>query len=714
MLYSGKSITLERLDNGIVELCFNDQSAFFNKLDTHTLTDLRQVGEVLISDSAITGLLVTSAKTSFILGADITEFHESFSKSENVIIEGMLANHDIFNAIEDLPFPTVTAINGMALGGGLEMALSTDYRVISTKTQIGMPEVKLGIYPGFGGTVRLSRIIGADNAIEWIAGGKEYKAKAAFAVGVADAMVAPDKLKYSALKMLNQCIDGQLDYRKKRATKLEPLQLNMLARTMVFETAKAFVFGQSGPNYPAPLAAVNTMQSHATVSRNEAQLIEAKGFVKLVKTSVSENLINLFLGDQQLTKTAKYWASKVESIEKGAVIGAGIMGGGIAYQSASKNIPILMKDIDQQGLDLGLKEASQMLAKKVSRGRLRPEQMANVLNQITPTLDYSAFDKVDIAIEAVLENTKIKQTVLAEAENYLPEQAILCSNTSTISIDVLAESLKRPENFCGMHFFNPVHKMPLVEVIRGAKTSEATIARTVNYALAMGKKPVVVRDCPGFLVNRILSPYLGAFMALVREGADFAVIDKVMEKFGMPMGPAYLCDVVGLDTGAHAGFVMAKGFDRMSRNFQTAGELLFGRGRLGQKNGQGFYQYNTDKKGRLKKTIDHDVKGLLAKHQISTKDFSKQEISERLMIPLCLEAVRCLEDNIADTANEVDMSLIYGIGFPAFRGGALRYIESIGLAEFVALADSYSTHGALYHPTEKLRAMAASGESFFS
>ena len=305
MLYSGQFITLERLENGIVELCFNEQYAIFNKLDTHTLGDLKQASEVLLEDNTITGLLVTSAKTSFILGADITEFQDGFSKDENVIIEAMLSNHSIFNGIEDLPFPTVTAINGMALGGGLEMALSTDYRVISTRAKVGMPEVKLGLYPGFGGTVRMSRLIGADNAIEWIAGGKEYKAKEALSFGVVDAMVEPDKLKQSALKILNQCIDGELNYRKQRETKLAPLQLNILERTMAFETAKAFVAGQAGANYPAPLAAVNCMQSHASVSRKEAQLIEVKGFVKLAKTSVSDNLINLFLGDQQLMKTAK-------------------------------------------------------------------------------------------------------------------------------------------------------------------------------------------------------------------------------------------------------------------------------------------------------------------------------------------------------------------------------------------------------------------------
>jgi len=343
------------------------------------------------------------------------------------------------------------------------------------------------------------------------------------------------------------------------------------------------------------------------------------------------------------------------------------------------------------------------------------EKMAGILNNIQPQLSFDAFESVDVVVEAVVENPKVKKAVLAETEKQIRDDAILASNTSTISITHLAEDLQRPENFCGMHFFNPVHQMPLVEVIRGEKTSDEAIARTVAYALAMGKKPVVVNDCPGFLVNRILSPYFGGFLRLMKDGADFTKIDKVMEKFGMPMGPAYLADVVGIDTGVHAGEVMAAGIpSRMGADFTTTHEVLFKADRYGQKNGKGYYAYEVDRKGKPKKVVDDAVRELLATVVDAPKDFSDEEILDRMMIPLCLEAVRCLEEGIAASATDVDMSLIYGIGFPPFRGGALHFIQDMGLAEFVAKADKYADMGETYQCTDKLRAMAVNGEVFFA
>ncbi len=715
MIYSGKAITVRALDNGIAELNFDLQGESINKFNALTTDELRQAGEALSAAAAIKGLLVTSGKDVFIVGADITEFGNNFGAAEEDIAAAVYQTNQYFNAIEDLPIPSVTAINGFALGGGLEMALSTDYRVMSTVAKIGLPETKLGIIPGFGGTVRLPRLIGVDNAVEWIAAGKEYKADAALAFGAVDAVVAPEQLREAALHLLQQCIDGQLDYRSRREEKKAPLQLNDIEAMMSFETCKAVVAAQAGRHYPAPLTAVKTIQNAAKMGRDEALREEAKSIAKLAKTGVAKNLVSLFLGDQELGKTAKQWASQSEPVARAAVLGAGIMGGGIAYQSAYKGTPIIMKDINQAGIDLGLGEASKLLSKLVGRGRLDAAEMAAVLNKITPALSYDGFDQVDLVVEAVVENPKVKHAVLTEVEGRIAADTILTSNTSTISIDHLAEPLQRPENFCGMHFFNPVHKMPLVEVIRGASTSDAAVARTVGYALAMGKKPVVVRDCPGFLVNRILSPYMGAFMGLVHAGADFVNVDKVMEKFGWPMGPAYLCDVVGIDTGVHAGEVMSAGFpERMSRDFKTASEILFAAGRYGQKNGSGYYAYETDKKGRPQKVADAAVWELLAPHCAERREFSDEEIIDRLMIPLCLEAVRCLEEGIAAAATDVDMALIYGIGFPPFRGGALHYIDDMGATAFVAKADQYAELGALYRPTERLREMAANGETFFA
>ncbi|MFK3910021.1 fatty acid oxidation complex subunit alpha FadB [Pseudomonas monteilii] len=714
MIYEGKAITVEALESGIVELRFDLKGESVNKFNRLTLEELRQAVEAVKADASIKGVIVSSGKDVFIVGADITEFVENFKLPEAELVAGSLDANRIFNAFEDLSVPTVAAINGIALGGGLEMCLAADYRVMSSSAKIGLPEVKLGIYPGFGGTVRLPRLIGADNAIEWIAAGKENRAEDALKVGAVDVVVAPELLRAAALDLIKRAISGELDFQAKRQPKLEKLKLNAIEQMMAFETAKGFVAGQAGPNYPAPVEAIKSIQKAANFGRDKALEIEAAGFAKLAKTSVAESLIGLFLNDQELKRKAKVHDKIAHDVKQAAVLGAGIMGGGIAYQSAVKGTPILMKDIREEAVQLGLNEASKLLGGRVEKGRLTTEKMAEALNAIRPTLSYGDFGHVDIVVEAVVENPKVKQAVLAEVEGQVRDDAILASNTSTISINLLAQALKRPENFVGMHFFNPVHMMPLVEVIRGEKSSDVAVATTVAYARKMGKNPIVVNDCPGFLVNRVLFPYFGGFARLVGAGVDFVRIDKVMERFGWPMGPAYLMDVVGIDTGHHGRDVMAEGFpDRMKDTQRTAIDALYDAKRLGQKNGKGFYAYETDKRGKPKKVADPAVLDVLQPIITEHRELSDDDIINWMMIPLCLETVRCLEDGIVETAAEADMGLVYGIGFPPFRGGALRYIDSIGVAEFVALADRYAELGPLYQPTEKLREMARTGQRFF-
>jgi 3-hydroxyacyl-CoA dehydrogenase/enoyl-CoA hydratase/3-hydroxybutyryl-CoA epimerase/enoyl-CoA isomerase len=714
MIYEGKAITVKALESGIVELNFDLKGESVNKFNRLTLNDLRQAVDAIKADASVKGVIVTSGKDVFIVGADITEFVDNFKLSDEELVAGNLEANKIFSDFEDLGVPTVAAINGIALGGGFEMCMAADYRVMSTVAKVGLPEVKLGIYPGFGGTVRLPRLVGVDNAVEWIASGKENRAEDALKVRAVDAVVAPEKLQDAALDLVKRAISGELDYKAKRQPKLDKLKLNAIEQMMAFETSKGFVAGQAGPNYPAPVEAIKTIQKAANFGRDKAIEVEAAGFVKLAKTSVAQSLVGLFLSDQELKKKAKAYDKQARDVKLAAVLGAGIMGGGIAYQSAVKGTPILMKDIREEGIQMGLNEASKLLGKRVEKGRLTPAKMAEALNAIRPTMSYGDFGHVDIVVEAVVENPKIKQSVLAEVEGLVRDDAIIASNTSTISISYLAQALKRPENFCGMHFFNPVHMMPLVEVIRGEKTSETAIATTVAYAKKMGKSPVVVNDCPGFLVNRVLFPYFGGFARAIAHGVDFVRADKVMEKFGWPMGPAYLMDVVGMDTGHHGRDVMAEGFpDRMKDDTKTAVDVMYEANRLGQKNGKGFYAYEMDKTGKPKKVVDPQSYELLKPIVSETRELSDEDIINYMMIPLCLETVRCLEDNIVETAAEADMGLIYGIGFPPFRGGALRYIDSIGVAEFVALADKYVDLGPLYHPTAKLREMAANGQSFY-
>ncbi len=714
MLYEASKLSVA-MTAGIAELKFDAQNDSVNKFDRATVEQLGEAAAALAAADGLKGVMVTSGKGVFIVGADITEFGAQFQASDEEMMQWMADSNKVFNAIEDLPVPTVTAINGIALGGGFEMCLATDYRVMSDKAQVGLPETKLGIFPGFGGTVRLPRLVGADNAIEWIASGSQQRPDKACKVGAVDAVVAADDLNTAARDLLQKAIDGKFDWQARRAQKKAPLQLNQVEAMMVFETAKGFVMQQSKGQYPAPVEAVKRIQAAAGKSRDEALIEEHKGFTKLAKTPEADALIGLFLSDQLIKKKNKRYGKIAREVNQAAVLGAGIMGGGIAFQSALKKVPILMKDIKEDALELGLYEAAKLFGKRVDRKKMDTRAMAAGMGNIRPTLSYGDFGEVDVVVEAVVENPKVKKSVLAETEDAVSEGTIIASNTSSISIDELAKDLKRPENFLGMHFFNPVHAMPLVEVIKGETSSEEAIATIVSYATTLGKTPIVVNNCPGFLVNRILFPYFFGFQALLSDGADFAKVDKVMEKFGWPMGPAYLSDVVGMDTSQHVGEVLAEGYpDRMAPEGKSSLDVMVDAGRYGQKTGSGYYSYEKDKKGKPKKQRDEEAYKLVAQVQDNgQKDFEDQEIIDRMMLPLIIEAARCLEQGIAETANDVDMGLILGVGFPPFRGGALKYADRLGLDKVCETADKYARLGKLYEPTDKMREMAKNNATYY-
>lgn len=716
LMFQGKALSLTKHADGIAELIFDLQGESVNKFNLLAVSELDQILSLLEQAEDVTGLLVTSAKDVFIVGADIMEFGAVFSLGAEQITGHLAKNNQNNSRLEDLPFPTVVAINGITLGGGLEFCLACDYRVASTAaSKIGLPETKLGIIPGWGGTVRLPRVAGLDTAVEWIAAGKENTAEQALTAHVIDAVVEPIKLRDAALHTLKQAIAGKFDYKARREQKKAPLKLNFIESMMAFETSKAFVGGQAGRNYPAPVSAIKAMQKAADKGRDEALQIEAENFAKMALTPVAQSLVGIFVNEQLLGKKAKNWEKKADKkITRAAVLGAGIMGGGIAYQSALRGTPIKMKDIAQSGIDLGLSEANKLLSKRVERKKMTASEMGDVLNRIEPTLVYDGFDNVDIVVEAVVENPKVKRSVLAEVETKVSADTVIASNTSTISISYLAEALTRPENFCGMHFFNPVHMMPLVEVIRGEKTSDNAIARTVAYANAMGKKPIVVKDCPGFLVNRVLFPYLAGLALLIRDGVDFQRIDKLMETWGWPMGPAYLLDVVGIDTAVHAEKVMAEGFpDRMKRDYTSCTDALYAAGRLGQKNSKGFYNYELDKKGKPAKIPSSEAIEILKPHSATPIDISDEDIVSRMMVPMATELARCLEEGIVETVAEADMALVYGTGFPPFRGGVFRWIDFIGAQTFVDTAAKFSHLGALYEPPASLKEKAANNEKFY-
>ena len=714
MTFSGSTIQCLIDDDGLAQLRFCNETTGINVFNAATLKYLEGALDFIQKSSGVKGLLMSSGLDNFIFGADVTEFTTHFKRPDSEMTTWLTGVNRIFNAFEDLPYPSVVAINGFSLGGGFEIALTADFRVCSESARIGLPETQLGIMPGWGGSVRLARISGADHAIEWITSGKQFTAAAGLKIGVVDAVVKNENLIPAATTLLKRAIAGQIDWKKKREQKKAPLQLNKIEAMMAFETAKGFVAGVAGPNYPAPVLAVVTMQKGATLGRDEALKIETESFVKLTKTPAAESLVTVFLGDQFLKKTSKKITKGAAKVKHAGVIGAGIMGGGIAYQSASKGTPILMKDIRPEALTLGMGEATKLFSKQVERGAITGPQMAQAIASITPTLSFGDIEQTDIIVEAVVENIKVKKSVLAELETKVKPGTILTSNTSTISITELAKDLKRPEDFCGMHFFNPVHRMPLVEVIRGAKTSESTIARTVQYATQMGKTPIVVNDCAGFLVNRILFPYFFGFNRLMEDGVDFKRVDQVMEKFGWPMGPAYLLDVVGIDTAVHAAKIMADAFpDRMKYDGENVFDLLYKAGRYGQKNGTGFYEYTTDKKGKPVKALNPDVYAFVKPIAKNTKDVSDAEIVERMMLPMIIEGARCLEEKIVSTAIEVDMGLVLGLGFPPFRAGALKYADSLGAGNLIELSKKYLPLGNAYKTTATMDKMAADKKSYY-
>ncbi|WP_111640845.1 fatty acid oxidation complex subunit alpha FadB [Marinimicrobium alkaliphilum] len=714
MIYQGNAFKLALHDDGIAELIVDLKNESVNKFNKRAVKELGEALDALGGASGVKGLLVTSAKAAFIVGADITEFSSVFAGGRQAVIDYLKLNNTNLNRLEDLPVPTVVAINGHALGGGMEFCLACDFRVADTNANVGLPETKLGILPGWGGTVRLPRLAGLDTAVEWIASGQDNKAQAALTAGVVDAVVEPDVLRQAALKTLHHCIEGKLDYRARRQAKTSPLRHNAIEAGLAFESSIGFVAAKAGPNYPSPVAAIKVMRAAADKGRDDALALEAETFADMAVTGTAHALVGIFVNDQAMMKKAKGLAGKADAkVERAAVLGAGIMGGGIAYQSALRGVPVTMKDIAQEGLDLGLKEARKLFGKRVERGKMSAAEQAEGLTRIKPALSYDAFDQVDLVVEAVVENAKVKRSVLAETEKQVTGDTVLTSNTSTISIDHLAGALNRPENFCGMHFFNPVPVMPLVEVIRGRKTSDAAVARTVAYALALGKKPVVVKDCPGFLVNRVLFPYFEGFSLLVRDGVDFERIDKVMERWGWPMGPAYLLDVVGIDTAVHAHEVMAEGYpERMRQGYTSAIAALFKAERYGQKNGAGFYDYEEDKKGKPRKTPSARAHELIKPHVTRAPETSDEEIVLRMLLPMLTELVRCLEEGIVASAAEADMALVYGVGFPPFRGGLLHWADTEGAQALCDSAATLAGLGPLYEPPAMLKSLAREGDRF--
>ncbi|MAV91399.1 MAG: fatty oxidation complex subunit alpha [Bdellovibrionaceae bacterium] len=708
-----ESIQLKEKD-GIAFVEFDLVGEKVNKLSTPVMMRFKEVVEELKKSSFKAVVLKSNKPGIFIAGADIEEIKKLKTKEDfKTVIDQA---HQIFNDFEDLPMPTVAVVNGACMGGGCELILTCDYRVCSDdkSTKIGLPEVQLGIIPGFGGCVRLPRVVGLQASLDIILAGKSVDSRKAKKIGLVDEVIPAELIEERSVDFVNSILSkGKRKKRFQPKGMMNSVLESALGRGMVFSQARKMVMKNSKGFYPAPLSALDVVKkTYGMSNRSKALQIELEGFVKVAVTDISKNLINLFFMMESVKKqTGVKGDVKPRKVKKIAVLGAGTMGGGIAQVAADKGFFVRMKDINNDSLALGYKQAQSIWSKKLKRRRLTKHEFAEKMSHITGGLDYAGFGNVDVAVEAIVEDMKIKKAVIAETAKHMPQDAIIATNTSSLSVTEMAEAHPHPENFVGMHFFNPVDKMPLVEVIRGPRTSDEATATIFDLSKKMGKTPVVVKDGPGFLVNRLLMPYMIEAMFLLEDGMAIEKVDRwYTHKFGMPMGPFRLMDEVGLDVCVKVVKIFRESLGERIQVPEVA-HTLSKSDRLGKKNGKGFYQYDSNGK---ETGVDSSVYKDLGLGQ-PTNPLTEKECLERGVFVMINEAALALiEDKIVETPQDVDLAMIMGTGFPPFRGGLLRYADSLGSKYVVEELEMYATKcGPRLKPTTPLSQMAASSRSFY-
>jgi 3-hydroxyacyl-CoA dehydrogenase/enoyl-CoA hydratase/3-hydroxybutyryl-CoA epimerase/3-hydroxyacyl-CoA dehydrogenase/enoyl-CoA hydratase/3-hydroxybutyryl-CoA epimerase/enoyl-CoA isomerase len=705
------ALRLDLSPDGIARVTFDQPGSRANTLSQAVQTELEQLATQLEGAASLQGVIFASGKPGmFIAGADLNELAAAPPASD--VARGLVQRGlNVIARFEKLPCPTVALIDGACMGGGLELALGFDYRLAGTnpKAEIGLPEVTIGLIPGWGGTQRLSRVIGPGPAAEMICSGEPVKANRARELGLVFDMVPSDQLDAEALRLLAWSRQSG-DWKEARKRKWQPVGLTEEQHSFTFAVARAQVLARTKGQLPAPLAALDAIAEGCNRPLEDGLKAETDRFVPLIGSPISRNLIALFFLRNRLQKDPGVADASVKprEVKKAGVVGAGIMGAGIATSHLRRGIPVTLVDVAPEALQKGMAAITRSFQGRVEIGRMTPAEVLAALALLNTTQDLRFLAGSDVVIEAVVESEQVKTELYRKLQDILPEVTILASNTSTISITRMAQAVRRPENFAGMHFFNPVDRMQLVEVIRGEKTSDPTVVTLVALAKKVGKTPIVVRDCPGFLVNRILFPYMNEATLLLEEGADPRAIDKAATAFGMPMGPITLSDVVGMDTMLYAGKVVNQAYADRAKEGRIIGELVKA-GRLGQKSGAGFFSYAKGSRG----TDDPFLAGMLDKLRTAKRDISAEEITDRLFLPMLVEASRTLEEGIAREPGDVDMGLILGIGFPAFRGGILRWADTVGLGKVLAKLDKYVSLGKRFEPTESMRRLSAAGKGFF-
>jgi len=693
----------ERDAKGVLVLTLDLPGEKLNTLGKGLIAEFDEILDEIGRDDAVRAVVVRSGKPdSFVAGADIKDFTRIRSAEEGEALSR--AAHAVFDRVEGCRVPVVAAIHGTCLGGGTELALACRYRVASDdpKTAIGLPEVMLGLVPGAGGTQRLPRLVGLATALDLILSGRTLKGGRAAKAGLVDevcpAPILLDVAKRAALGLA----EGRLVPKRPGV----PLRERLL-RPVVFWRAKASVLAKTAGHYPAPLAAVELVKQGTATSQAEGLKLEAKAFGALATGDVSRSLVSVFFATQEIKKDAGYPAgTKASEVQKLGVLGAGLMGAGIAGAAADAGVAVRMKDATLEALGRGLGHVRGIWDERRQRRRLTPLEVRQRTDRISPTLDYSGFRRADLVIEAVFEDQDLKRRVLAETEAATRDECVFASNTSSIPIGDIARGCRRPSQVLGMHFFSPVHKMPLLEVVATPETSPAAIATAETFGRRIGKHVIVVRDGPGFYTSRALAAYINEAVWLLEEGAPIDGLDRAMTAFGFPVGPVTLLDEVGIDVGAKVAKVMHQHFaDRMP--LPPSMESVLAEGRLGRKSKKGFYTYD----GRRKR-VDESAYALLPAGA-GRLAIDAREVQERLLSAFLNESVRCLQEGILRSPRDGDVGAIYGLGFPPFLGGPFRYLDRLGARFALERVEKLrARHGERFRPAPMLVDMAREGRTF--
>lgn len=712
---SAPALTLERHD-GVAIITFDLPGESINKITKGVRAEFVALFDEIERDTSIKAVVWRSGKPdNFVAGADIDEFLEW--RTPNDAMRASREGHALLDRLERLRAPVVVAIHGACLGGGLEAALACACRIASDdpKTVLGLPEVQLGLIPGAGGTQRLPRVVGLRNALDIILTSRNVRARKAGQIGLVHEVVHPAILLDIAMQRAKALAEGKLSRtpkaRKRTAADLV-LDHNPIGRSIVLKQARERTFARTKGHYPAPLAAIAAVDAGYSLGRRRGFEEEARLFGELATGAVARELIFLFFATTALKKDpgVPSPAPLPLDIDKIAVLGAGFMGSGITALAVQHGSLVRLKDADYGRVGKGLANVRHVLNERLTKKQITRQQFEDYLSLAGGTIDYSGFGDVDLVIEAVFEDLAVKQQVLRECEAVLPPHAIFASNTSTIPIARIAAAATRPERVLGMHFFSPVHRMPLLEVIVTPRSDMQLVTTAVHYGRAIGKTVIVVNDSPGFYVNRILSPYIVEAGRLLDSGAPIATIDEALVRFGFPVGPITLLDEVGLDIAGKSGAVFYEAFGERMAPAHSLRKVVEA-GRLGRKGKSGFYLYDTEGK---KGGVDEAVYRLYSSGVVRP-DVSLAEIESRCVLAMVNEAVRCLEEGIIRSPRDGDVGAVFGIGFPPFRGGPFRYIDAFGADRVVReLEELHGRFTPRFAPSELLVAMARRGDRFYS